>query len=166
MTEKNLQNEWAWSQVEAYVDGELQDASLGRMRDALRHDPRLRRAVGRASAVRSALRSTRAAPMPAGLRLRLLGIPGGARVRWDWAAVPAAVVVAALTALLMLRQAEPPQPDPRIVALQEFETAMKYVRKSAAMTGHGVTGTVGGGVRDALLASRNSLRDAEKETGG
>jgi hypothetical protein len=166
MTEKDLQNEWAWSQVETYVDGDLQDASLERMRDALRHDSRLARAVEHASAVRSALRSARAAPMPAGLRFRLLGIPSGPPVRWLWAAVPAAAAAAALTGLLMLRSVEPPQPDPRIVALQEFETAMKYVRKSAAITGHGVTGSVGGGVRDALLASRNSLRDADKETGG
>jgi hypothetical protein len=166
MTEKDLQNEWAWSQVEAYVDGDLQGASLERMRDALRHDAQLGRAVERASAVRSALRSTRGAPMPAGLRRRLLGIPGGTRVRWSWAAVPAAMLVAALTVLLMLRNVEPPQPDPRTVALQEFETAMKYVRKSAAITGQEVTGTVGGQVRAALLVSRNSLRDAQKETGG
>ena len=43
---------------------------------------------------------------------------------------------------------------------------MKYMRKSAAITGQEVTGRSAGRCAMRCLVSRDSLRDAEKETGG
>jgi hypothetical protein len=169
MTEKDLRNEWAWSQVEAYADGSLQGPSVERMQAAVRDDPRLADSVERARALHRALRADGAVPMPAALRLRLLGLPSPGAPR-RWVAAPAALALAALavTAVWLTRETEPPPPDPRIVAIQEFEIAMKYVRKSAAVTSQGVAGTVSTGMRDALVASRNSIRSADQrlETGG
>lgn len=165
MTEKDLTNEWAWSQVEAYADGSLDAAAQARMRTELEHDARLCAAVERAGAVRAALRGMRGAPLPRGLRGRLLRIPGQPTMRMGWLAAAAAAIAAAAIAPALLRE---PEPTPEAIAMRDFELAMKYVQKSAAITSQEVTGTVGGGVRDALLASRNSLRNAElrRETGG
>jgi len=71
--------------------------------------------------------------------------------------------------LWLAREPAPQPPDPRVAALEEFNIAMKYVRKSAAITGKEVTDRVGGGLRDALTVSGNTLRDADarkKQTGG
>ena len=112
------ENEWAWTQSSRMADGSLEGIALERMQRALETT---RGCVGPSSArapcgprcVRREPRRCRPA-----CDCRLLGIPGGTRVRWSWAAMPAAMFVAALTVLLMLRNAAPPQPDPRIVALQ------------------------------------------------
>ncbi|HEX5046887.1 MAG TPA: hypothetical protein VFX89_07160 [Gammaproteobacteria bacterium] len=171
MNDKELHNEWAWSQIESYADGDLSGAAHARMEAALRADERLRAAVARARDVHAALRRAQPAPLPAGLRARLLRISGPALPRWPMlaAAATAATAAAVVAGLLLHRpEAAPPPADERAAALADFELAMKYMQKTAAITSREVTNRVGGGVREALAISGKSLREPaeRKNTGG
>ena len=167
MTDQDLNGEWAQSQLEAWADGSLTGANLERMNAALQGDARLRAAAVRAVAVRRALRDPSGAPLSAGLRLRLLAIPGKPFRSWHLALPAAASALAIIgVAFLLWPAASPPPPDPRVVAIQEFDLAMHYLQKSARMTESGVTIAVGTGLREALTTSRESLERTTKETGG
>jgi hypothetical protein len=61
---------------------------------------------------------------------------------------------------------EPRGPDPAVVAVQEFEVALHYMRRSAAVTNREVNDTLGQSLRDALIASRDSVRERGSKTGG
>jgi hypothetical protein len=168
MTEKELHNEWAWSQIENYADDGLSGAARSHMQSAVRSDPRLRAAVARARDIRSALTRARPEPLPAGLRSRLLRIPGPALPRWPAFAV--AATAAAALAVLLWQKPEPASApaDERAAAIADFELAMKYMQKTAAITSRAVNDRVGGGMREALAISGNSLRESaqRKNTGG
>jgi anti-sigma factor RsiW len=167
MTERDLSEEWARTQLEAWVDGSLTGDNRERMAAALAADPRLRAAAERALAVRRALRASPPAPSPAALRRRLLAIPG--RSGWPAFALPTAATaaLAVVAAAIWLRPAPPPPAaDQRVVAVQEFELAMHYLQKSARMTQGEVTSAVGASLRDALAASREALARETEETGG
>jgi hypothetical protein len=167
MTERDLNEEWARAQLEAWADGTLTRESRERMTAVLAADSQLRAAAERALAVRRALRTGSRAPLPAGLRRRLLAIPG--EPVWPVVALPAAAGVAAaiVVAALWFRPEAPPlEIDQRAVAVQEFELAMHYLQKSARMTQGEVTSAVGASLRDALAASREALARETEETGG
>jgi hypothetical protein len=135
----------------------------------VRDNPQLRAAVERARRVRAALRAAPAAPLPAGLRARLLRIPGPSLLRWPALAATAAVAAAAIAVLVWQRpEPSPPPVDERAAAIADFELAMKYMQKSAAITSKEVTNHVGGGLREALTLSGNSLRESaeRRKTGG
>ena len=167
MTDRDLNREWAESQLEAWADGSLSAANRERMKAMLAADARLKAAADRAAAVRRALQAS-APPMPRGLRRRLLAIPGQAWPSWPLLAVPATAFAIAVVgvALLLEPAAPPPTPDPRVAAVQEFELAMHYLQKSARVTEIEVTAAVGTGLRDALVTSRESLERTTKENGG
>ena len=138
MTQRELNEEWARTQLEAWADGSLTGESRARMEAAIAADPLLAAAAERAVAVRRALRESAPVSMPRGLRGRLLAIPGQApRARRSYlipalaSAAAAAVIVA--VALLKPEPAEPPS-DPRVVAAaQDLETAMRYCREAAGI---------------------------------
>jgi anti-sigma factor RsiW len=171
MTQRDLNEEWAWTQLEAWADGTLTGESRARMDAAVGADPLLAAAAERAVAVQRALRETHSAPLPRGLRGRLLAIPSRAPRAWRSYFIPAlasAVVAAAAVAIgLSLRPSPPPQVDPRVVAAaQNLETAMRYLQKSAVITQGHVESAVGTGLRDAFVASRDALAKDTNETGG
>jgi hypothetical protein len=172
MTQNDLSEEWAWTQLEGWADGSLTGESRARMDGAIAADPRLRAAAERAAALHRALRAAPAVDMPRGLRRRLLAIPSQApRARRSLlvpaiasAGAAAAVVAAALW--LNLQPAEPP-PDPRVVAAaQDLETAMRYLQRSAVITQEHVTNAVGTGVRDTFAATRDAVARETEKTGG
>lgn len=171
MTQKDLNVEWARTQLEAWADGSLTGESRARMDAAIAADPRLSAAAERAVAVHRALHAPTAVRVPGGLRRRLLAIPSGApRARRSFfvpALASAAAAVGVVAAVLWLKP-EPPTPvDPRVVAAaQDFETAMRYLQKSAVITQGHVTNAVGTGLRDAFAASRDALARDTDETGG
>ena len=171
MTQKDLSEEWAWTQLEAWADGSLTGESGARMDAAIAADPRLRAAAERAAAVHRALRAP-AVDMPRGLRRRLLAIPSQApRERRSFlfpalASAAAAAAVVAAVLWLNLEPAEPP-PDPRVVsAAQDLETAMRYLQRSAVITHEHVTSAVGTGLRETFAASREALARETDKTGG
>jgi len=167
MTDKDLNREWARSQIEAWADGSLTGDSLERMNAALANDGRLRAAAERAVSVHRALRESSAERMPSGLRRRLLAIPGAERRTTYWWALPAAAAAVAIVAVAVsLRPAAPPPIDPRVAAVQDFELAMRYLRDSAALTRLEVSTKLGAGLQEALVTSRESLERATDETGG
>jgi hypothetical protein len=143
-------------------------ANRERMRAALARDPDLRAAAERAAAVHRALRERHAVPMPRGLRRRLLGIPAPRARRAPFWLVPAGALAGAAAvaiAVWLARESAPP-PDERVAALAEFELAMQYLNKSARITQREVTGAVGNGLRNAWVASRQSIEKSTKDNGG
>ena len=170
MTDRDLSEEWARTQLEAWADGSLTGESRTRMDAAIAADPLLRAAAERAVAVHRALRSSQPAPMPRGLRRRLFAIPGRApRARRSFfvPALASAAAAVAVVAVALWRVPQPPAPvDPRVAAAaQDFETAMRYLQKSAVITQGHVTNAVGTGLRDAFDASRKALEKTD-EPGG
>jgi anti-sigma factor RsiW len=170
MTQRDLSEEWAWTQLEAWADGSLTGESRARMAAAIAADARLERAAERAVAVQRALLASPPAALPPGLRRRLLAIPGRAPHARSFALpafASAAAAVAVVAAAIWLRP-EPPAPvDPRVVAAaQELEIAMRYLHKSARVTQGHVTSAVGTGLRDAVAVSREALTRDTDETGG
>lgn len=172
MTQRDLNEEWAWTQLEAWADGSLTGESRVRMDAAIAADPRLSAAAERAAAVHRALHAAPAVRMPRGLRGRLLAIPTRApRARRSFfiPALASAAAAAAIIAGALWLKPEPakPPPDPRIVAAaQDLETAMRYLQKSAVITQEHVTSAVGTGLRDAFAASRDALARETDKTGG
>jgi hypothetical protein len=172
MTQRDLNEEWAWTQLEAWADGSLSGESRGKMAAAIAADPRLEAAAKRAVAVHRALHgSWPSAKMPRGLRRRLLAIPSPLPRARSFA-LPAfasvAAAVAVIAGALWLEPEPPPVPvDPRVaVAAQELETAMRYLQRSAVITQGRVTNAVGTGLREAFTASRDALARESDETGG
>jgi anti-sigma factor RsiW len=166
MTDQHLNDEWARSQIEAWADGSLTDANRERMRTALQRDPQLRAAAGRAAAVQRALREAAPAPLPRGLRRRLLAIPARRGSVWPRFALPIAAGVAALAVAVWWQRPVEPTLEQRVAAVAELELAMHYIHKSARLTQSGVTGAVGSGLQDAWTVSRESLERSTKENGG
>ena len=172
MTQRDLNEEWAWTQLEAWADGSLTGENRARMAAAIAADPRLKGAAERAVAVRHALRASPPEALPPGLRRRLLAIPARAPHARSFALpafASAAAAVAVVAGVLWLRPDVPaPAPvDPRAVAAaQDFETAMRYLQKSARITQGHVTRAVGTGLRGAVVVSRDVLAQETDETGG
>lgn len=167
MTERDLNAEWARTQLEAWADGSLAGEQAERMTAALAASPSLRAAAERAVAVHRALRASPQARMPAALRWRLLAIPG--RSAWPMFALPAAAAVAvAVVATAVWRgpAAPPPLDAQQVAAMQDFETAMRYLQKSARITQNEVTNAVGSGLRDAVAVTRAAVGQETDETGG
>ena len=155
MTERDLNDEWARTQLEAWVDGSLEGESRARM----------------AAAMQRALRALPREPVPRGLRRRLLAISrrsAGARRSFLLPAMAsaAAAAVAVVAVAVWLRPDTPAPLDERAAAIQEFETAMRYLQKSARTTQGRVTSAVGVGLRDAFAATRQALEQDTEETGG
>jgi hypothetical protein len=172
MTQRDLNEEWARTQLEAWADGSLTGESRVRMDAAIAANPRLEAAAKRATAVHRALRAAQLEPVPRGLRSKLLAIPGREpRARpFLFPAFASAAVAAAVVATVLWLRPEPPTPvevDPRVAAAaQDFETAMRYLQKSARITQGHVEGAVGTGLRDAYVVSRDAIAQETDETGG
>jgi hypothetical protein len=168
MTARDLNEEWARTQLEAWADGSLTRENRERMAVAMAASASLRAAAERAVAVHRVLRASAPEPMPAGLRRRLLAIPGRPKHVWRPFALPiAASLVAAVATVVWLRPEPPPQVDPRVAAMaQELEVAMRYLHKSARITQDQVTNAVGSGFRDAVAVTRGAVGQETDETGG
>ena len=171
MTQRDLNDEWARTQLEAWADGSLTGESRVRMEAAIAADPLLAAAAERALAVQRALRESPAVAMPRGLRSRLLAIPGQApRARRSFF-VPALVsaAAAAVVAVALWLRPEPPAPqiDPQVAAVaREVEIAMRYLQKTASITQGHVSSAVGTGFGDAFTVTREALEKGTEQTGG
>jgi len=174
MTRKDLKNEWARLQIEAYVDGSLDAEDRDRMQAAMAGNAQLRESVERARAVHGQLRTLAGQGAPRALLWRLLAIPRSAPrpaagPSWAWVAAP--VMAAALVAVVAIRFGGPaapvaPAPDPRAAAVQEFALAMAYLQRSAEVTQRNVNGAVVFGFNEALTVGRDAVLEDESENGG
>ena len=171
MTQRDLNEEWARTQLEAWADGSLTGESRARMAAAIATDPRLKAAAERAAAVRRALREPEAVSMPRGLRGRLLAIPGQAprarRSLFVPALVSAGAAAAVVAAVLWLTPQPPGSVDARVAAVtQDVETALRYLQKTASITQGHVSSAVGSGFGDAFTVTREALERGTEQTGG
>jgi anti-sigma factor RsiW len=166
-TQKDINTEWARSQVEAFVDGSLRGAQRARMRDAIAADSRLAAEVECARGLRAALRDMGDHRLPDGLRARLLAIVPGGGSSWRRIAVPAlGVAAAAFVAVIAFREPPPrPAPEPQLVgqpdveqAIEDFSIAMRYLRVGAERSRDQLGDAVGLSVRLALTAGHDTLR--------
>jgi hypothetical protein len=168
---KDLDQQWAWSQVEAAADGSLGYRDRQRMRDAIAADPALRKAIEDARRIRAALAGSAShTPVPPGLRERLLRIPEGAprlpARRWPIGAVASAVAAAAVIGIAIgvgLRPTREPSAE-QLQAAAELQTAMTYLRRTATVAETEVMTAVGSGLRDAVGVSRDAALDNERES--
>jgi len=170
MTQRDLNEEWARTQLEAWADGSLTGEGRARMDAAIATDPRLKAAAERAVAVRRALRESSAESMPRGLRGRLLAIPGRAprarRSLFGPALVSAAAAAAVVAAALWLMPGPPAPVDPRVAAVtQDVETALRYLQQSTAITQGHVSSAVSTGFGDAFAVTREALEKSTEQTG-
>lgn len=166
MSDHDPEISWARARIEAMADGSLDAEAERRMRAAMRADPALAAAVGRARRLTRDLARRGRAPVPARLTRRLLDIarPAAAPFAWRVPAAAAAGAVVALTGLLALEQLA--QPDARrAAAVRDFRVAMTYLQHSAAATGDGVTRELTRGLHDALATSREAVADIESRNG-
>lgn len=166
----DIDQQWAWSQVEAMADGSLPREDRRRMRAAMASDRRLHDAVERAIGLRRGLHDLGRAQVPLALRRRLLEIPSRERGRLPkqraalWLpAAGAAAVVAVAAAVIVATRPEPVPRDQQVAALRELQTAMFYLNRSTAVAREEVTQAVQNGLREALEASRDALRDTEPQ---
>jgi hypothetical protein len=128
--------------------------------------------VSRARTVHAVLRESGRERAPAGLIPTLLAIPRGAprarRARSRsfaprgpaWATAGGAVAAASLVAIVVAGLAQAPvepAPTPELAAVQDFEVALAYLGRSAAVTGREVGAALNGGLMAAFAVSRESL---------
>ena len=141
MTDRDLSEEWARSQLEAWADGSLTGESRERMAAALAADPSCEqpRSVPLPCSVRCARRRPRECRPGCAVdcsRFRPARVTFGAA----FALPVTASVAAAFVAAVWLWPAPPPQEDPRVAAVaQDLELAMRYLQKSARITENEVT---------------------------
>jgi hypothetical protein len=159
-----LENEWAWSQIEVYVDDGLDDVDAARMRTALAEDRRLADALERARRVRAVLRALPTSAPRLGMLWRLLGIPRGADMPWLWATAPVAAGALAVGVALWVTAPSSSALDERAIAIQEFRIAMTYLNRTAEVTRNEVGDALVYGFGEALTVGRGVL-DEESENG-
>jgi hypothetical protein len=168
-----LDQQWAWSQVEAMADGTLPASDEARMRAALRADARLREAVERATAIRGGLRRLGRSPVPPSLWRRLLRVPRAAarpkprRAAGVVAAAGLGLAAAAIAAVaIFLEPVQTPPPaaaDARAAAVADFAIAMTYLQRSATLANSEMGAAVRSGLRDALAVGRGATRNEQPE---
>jgi hypothetical protein len=165
---KDLNVEWAWSQIEACADGSLRGDQKTRMREAMARDTALAAAVARARDVRAALTNVPREPVPSGLRARLLAIRRPRPVAWRTLATPALGLATVLLVAVLVFQPVPqtrlPAPpmaghDDANRAIEEFNIAMRYLRIGAERSGEQLSDAVATSLRLALATSHEALRD-------
>jgi hypothetical protein len=171
-----LDDQWAWSQVEAMADGTLPHADAKRMRVAMGADAGLREAVERAAALRERLRRLDRNRVPSSLLRRLLAIPRNSRRvgsrRLTGLGAAAALGVAAASAAAVVIFLDPMHTGPRVPvgeqaeAAADFAVAMTYLQRSATLARTETAAAVGTGLRDAFAVSRDAMRGEQPQPNG
>jgi hypothetical protein len=162
----DLDRQWAQTQVEAFVAGNLPPEAERRMRAVMEDSPDLRKQVECARLVRRELRSLRSAPVPGRLFWSLLGIPGRDRAPRLSLHMPATVMASVAAVAIgvgsySIVERHKAEAQARETAVRDFQVAMVYLQKSTALANSEVTEAVGLGVRSAVNASRSVLQDAQ-----
>ncbi|MDX1562187.1 MAG: hypothetical protein R3305_04640 [Gammaproteobacteria bacterium] len=154
------------SQIEAYADGSLEADAKRRIEQLMRDDPSLARRVEQARALRRELRKLGRAPVPRGLRSRLMRIAKPAPSP-GIGLIPAAGLAAVATIAFGLGFFAS-QPlvslDPNTRAINDFQIAMAYLQRSAVLTQGELNDAVGYGMRNAFAVSRDALTDSLNST--
>ena len=163
---KDLNSEWARSQIEAAAEGSLSPGDRARFAEAMAADASLERAVRQAKRVQLDLARMRASRVPPGLWRSLLAIP---RTASEPAARPmrrpliAAGVGAALAAVALTLLLKPTSPSPsteeQARAVADFELAMSYLQESTEIARTELTTALGGALQRALAGNRDATRD-------
>ena len=157
--------EWAWGQLEAMADGSLSHTQQQRMRQAMALDADLSMAVGKAKRLHLALQNMSTIKTPSGLWWKLWRIPTAMdreqhqTNRITWFAAPVALASCVIViALALLPEVMKPDPElaMREAAIKDFQTAMHYVSKSAAISQRATHSGLGGGIQKALSLSLNT----------
>lgn len=155
MNERPDMQDWE-DQINALLDGELNDAEAEALKAAAEHDQALARAIVEAYQLQRALSALPLEPAPANLRRSLRNIPReqkaldrpaifGPRRGLAWglglAAVPLAV-------MLVVPRLGPQEPTPAEVAeaRQDFAVAMAYLGKAGRMTEREIEDSIGDGM--------------------
>ncbi len=155
-------------QINALLDGELDQADADELKSAATDDRELARAIVEAYQLQQVMEGIPVERAPASLGKRLRAIPREQRPaagiklfqpRWVMAlaAVPLAIIA------LSLMQPDTPTEAEIAKARQELAIAFAYLDKAGAMTGRGIESTVGRTMADAITGSVNRAIKLQNE---
>jgi anti-sigma factor RsiW len=123
-------------QINALLDGELDDKTAGSLKRAASEDQELARAIIEAYQLQMAMEQAGVEPAPASLRKRLRRIPREQRPAWQqprWAMALATIPLVVITVLLM--QSRDPSPEQVEQARRDLAVAFTYIGKIGSRTG-------------------------------
>jgi anti-sigma factor RsiW len=139
MTSKNYPDLPAWeSQVNALLDGELDEASAEALRQAASEDHELARAIIEACRLQRSMDSIGIERAPASLRRKLRAIPRNSRHRRQprrWVMTTAMASIPLLVIGMVLTQPQQPSRAEVERARQDLAVAFSYIDKVGVTTG-------------------------------
>jgi anti-sigma factor RsiW len=155
-------------QINALLDGELDQADADELKSAATDDRELARAIVEAYQLQQVMDGIPVERAPASLGKRLRAIPREQRPatgiklfqpRWVMAlaAVPLAIIA------VSLMRPDTPSEAEIAKARQELAIAFAYLDKAGAMTGRGIESTVGHTMADAITGSVNRAIKLQNE---
>jgi len=150
MTERPDMHDWE-AQINALLDGELDDPGADRLRLAAERDRELARAIIEAYRLQQAMRQIPRERAPASLRRKLRRIPREQRAMerpaWFQPRWAAALATVPLLAVLALSQMGPRQPTEAEImqARQDLALAFGYLEKATRVTNSQVQSAIGHG---------------------
>ncbi len=176
MSEKERPDMQEWeAQINALMDGELDDPQAGKLKAAAGDEPALARAIIEAYQLQQALAEVPLDRAPPSLRRKLRRIPreqrAPGRTGWmqpRWAAAIAAVPLVVLLAVQQMRPAEPTQAEVA-QARQDLAMAFAYLEEASRKTGLRIGSTLDQGLSEPIAETTvraiHEQFDLSKENG-
>jgi anti-sigma factor RsiW len=148
-------------QINALLDGELNEADADQLKHAADDDSDLAGAVIEAYQLQQAMDKIQAEPAPASLRKRLLAIPREQKAtpalsflqpRWVMAlaVIPLVVILSTLMQPPAVTQPEPPTTEEIAQAREDVALALAYLDKAGNFTSREIESAVGDTMTDAI----------------
>lgn len=157
MNERPDMQDWE-AQINALLDGELDDTRAGALKAAASHDQALARAIIEAYQLQQALASLPVERAPRSLRRKLRQIPWQRRKPWlgfllqpRWAA--AAVLLAIVSTSIMQLGPQTPSDEEIARARAELAVAFAYLDKVGERTGLEIQNTVGAEMSESVTGT-------------
>jgi anti-sigma factor RsiW len=155
MNERPHMKDWE-AQINALLDGELDDAGAQALKAAARGDQRLAAAIVEAYQLQQALSALPIERAPDSLRRKLRRIPQDHGTPWwaqlmqpRWVAAAAVLAIATLVAVT-LRGPKPPSEAEIAQARHDLAIAFAYLDKVGERTGYEIQHTVNAGVSESV----------------
>lgn len=127
------------AQINALLDGELDEESTTALKRAAEEDRQLARSIIEAFELQRDMEQLRVEPAPASLRRKLRRIPREHRTRWQpprWAWAPALAAVPLLVISITLMQPRQPTDAEIQQARHDLAVAFSYIDKVGSRTGN------------------------------
>ena len=157
MNEYDTKYDGKWEkQINALLDGELNEADADELKSEATDDRELARAIVEAYQLQQAMDEIHVERAPASLNKRLLAIPSEHKtlISWlqpRWAMALAAIPLVIITLTVM--QPDTPSEAEIVQARQDLALAFAYLDRAGQMTGREIESKVGNTMSDAIAGS-------------